>query len=236
MTKMNAEHAESNVWDALTPQYDAWYDTPLGAFVLQVEVGALAELAGQLSGASGLEVGCGTGRFGRALTQLGARMIGIDLSRAILDAGRENRQGTLSLCQADGGRLPFWASSFDLVLAVTLLEFVPDPNKVLAEMWRVLRPEGRLLIGALNAWNPWALMRKRSGQKPFASAHFFSPPEFRELLARFGRVTWRGAVFLPPWIEVYQRAFWERVERLGAGNAPWFGAFLAGCVRKQAGA
>lgn len=204
---MNDGGADSDVWDALAPGCDVWYETPLGAFVLGVELAALVGLAGERVSRYVLEVGCGTGRFGRAFAERGARVIGVDLTRAMLAEAGKDEKGMLNLCQADAGRLPFQPSSFDLVLAVTLLEFVPDPSGVLAEMCRVLRPGGRLLIGALNAWTPWALARRRSDLEPFTSARFFSPPEVREALGQFGRVTWRGAAFVLPWGKGLAQAF-----------------------------
>lgn len=43
---MNDGGADSDVWDTLAPGYDVWYETPLGAFVLGVELAALVGLAG----------------------------------------------------------------------------------------------------------------------------------------------------------------------------------------------
>lgn len=130
------------MWDALAPEYDAWYETPLGAFVLRVEVVSLVGLAGEVTEKCALEVGCGTGRFGRAFAERGACVTGVDLSGAMLaEAGKDRKEG-LNLCRDDAGRLPLPASSFDLAFAATLLEFVRHPSAVLTEMWRVLRPGG----------------------------------------------------------------------------------------------
>jgi SAM-dependent methyltransferase len=232
---MNDGRANSDVRDTLAPGYDAWYETPLRAFVLGVELAALVGLAGEFVSRYVLEVGCGTRRFGRAFAERGARVTGVGLSRAMLSEVGMDEKGRPNLCQAGAGRLTFQPSSFGLVLAVTLLESVPDPRGVLGEMWRVLRPGGRLLVGALNARSPWALARHRSALEPFARARFFSPPDFRDMLGCFGRVTWRGAVFIPPWMKGHVHAFWGEFERIGAGILPWFGAFLGGCVRKQLG-
>ena len=149
----------SEIWDALAPEYDAWYDTTVGAFTLEVEIAAGLNLAGDLTQVSGLEVGSGTGQFGQAFARQGAWMVGVDRSAVMLDVAARNSEGLLCLCRADGTRLPFAAHTFDFVLAVTVLEFVTTPLLVLAEMWRVLRPGGRLPVGALNAWSLWTLIR-----------------------------------------------------------------------------
>ena len=222
-------------WDQIAPQYDAWYATPLGAFALEVEIAALVALGGQLTGRRGLEVGCGTGQFGRVFTQRGVRMFGVDRSAAMLKEAARHSMETLTLCRAEGEHLPCPGSSFDLVVAVTVLEFARDPQAILAETWRVLRPGGKLIVGVLNAWSLWAIARRlRCSESPYVHAHFYQPPELMRLLATFGPVMWRGAVFLPPWTKGPARAWWWRVERVGARLLPMFGAFLAAAARKPA--
>lgn len=68
----------SDIWDALATDYDAWYETPLGTFVLEVEIAALLSLSGELTSGRGLEVGCGTGQFGRIFARKGVWMVGVD--------------------------------------------------------------------------------------------------------------------------------------------------------------
>jgi SAM-dependent methyltransferase len=229
----------TDLWDTLAPNYDAWYATPLGAFVLEAEIAALMALIGEVTNVRGLEIGCGTGQFGRAFAQRGARMVGVDRSAAMLRAAVRHPTETLSLCRAEGEHLPFRIESFDLVALITVLEFVRDPRALLAEAWRVLRPGGRLAIGVLNAWSPWAVARRlRQDESPYAQAHFFQPPELLRLLSAIagGPVRWRGAVFLPPWTKGRARAWWSRVEITGARLAPMFGAFLVAVTRLPAGA
>ncbi len=52
-------------------------------------------------------------------------------------------------------KLPFEDATFDRVIAVTVLCFVDDAGKAIAEMARVLRPRGRLVIGELGYWSLW---------------------------------------------------------------------------------
>lgn len=225
-----------DVWDALAPSYDDWYATPVGAFAHGAEVAALVALAGELGGVRGIEIGCGTGQFTRAFAQRGARMVGVDRSAAMLAVAARHPTGAPLLCRAHGEQLPYPAGTFDVALIVTVLEFVPDPQSVLAEMWRVLRPRGRLVVGALNAWSLWAVARRlRPGKTPYAHAHFFQPPELVRLLARLGPVKWRGAVFLPPWVQTQAKAWWPLIEDTGARWLPMFGAFLAAGVQKPTG-
>ena len=53
-------------------------------------------------------------------------------------------------------QLPFGDRSFDIVSLITVLAFMPKPGLALAEIARVLRPGGRLVLGDLGKWSSWA--------------------------------------------------------------------------------
>lgn len=97
-----------------------------------------------------LDIGAGTGRFGRPFVAVGDDYVGIDLSFGML---REfARQATRPrLAQADGERLPFANATFDAVLMVQVFGGMRGWRRVLAEARRVLRPRGVLAIGRVVA-------------------------------------------------------------------------------------
>jgi ubiquinone/menaquinone biosynthesis C-methylase UbiE len=98
-----------------------------------------------------LDIGCGTGKFGsRVLARFpNAQVVGLDLSHGMLAHGQlrsEASDGRLLLVQGDSQRLPFADDSFDVITCTHSFHHYPSQAKVLAEMHRVLRPGGRLLI------------------------------------------------------------------------------------------
>jgi SAM-dependent methyltransferase len=99
-----------------------------------------------------LDVATGTGRLPRALLRQPAfegRVIGLDLSRRMLrEAVRRTAQfaDRLTYIWQDAQRLPFDDGTFDAVTCLEALEFTPNPRDVLAELVRVLRPGGVLLV------------------------------------------------------------------------------------------
>ena len=95
-----------------------------------------------------LDVGCGTGVLTRELTQhVGdtGSATGFDLSESMLCVAR-NRCPEATFKQGNVSELPFDDKSFDVVISSFMLMFVPDPERSLSEMRRVLRPGGRLVI------------------------------------------------------------------------------------------
>jgi len=99
-----------------------------------------------------LDVATGTGRLPRALLRQPAfdgRVIGLDLSRHMLREATERTAqfaDRITYIWQDAQKLPFDDDTFDAVSCLEALEFMPDPQAVLGELVRVLRPGGVLLI------------------------------------------------------------------------------------------
>lgn len=96
-----------------------------------------------------LDVGCGTGEISSRLARRfpTARVTGVDLLESHLTLARERHAAEadrLTFRQADAFELPFGAASFDLVVCRHVLQAVPRPEAILAELVRVARPGGRL--------------------------------------------------------------------------------------------
>ncbi|MGB9876962.1 MAG: class I SAM-dependent methyltransferase [bacterium] len=89
-----------------------------------------------------LDVGCGTGGN---LSLFNGFVVGVDVSMKALSLARRRKKDAL-LCLGQAENLPFKDNSFDLVLALDLLEHLPDDMKGLSEMHRVLKKGGSLLI------------------------------------------------------------------------------------------
>ena len=117
------------------------------------------------AGAALLDLGCGNGLSAAYLGQAGFRVTGCDL-RIQSAAGRGP---AAALCEGDGLALPFRDGTFDAVCASSYLEHVPDPATALAEMVRVCRRGGRVLIDGPNHLSPVhpakAIIPRLLGQK-----------------------------------------------------------------------
>jgi ubiquinone/menaquinone biosynthesis C-methylase UbiE len=97
-----------------------------------------------------LEIGCGTGPIARVLAAWPnvGEVVGVDPSPYLIDKARALSPGvpnlTLSFDVGDGKALGFKEASFDVAILHTVLTHVPGPEAVLAEAFRVLRPDGWL--------------------------------------------------------------------------------------------
>ena len=107
----------------------------------------LAVQANLRSGTTILDVGCGTGVLASAAADMVGDdgVTGVDINPDMLDVARQLRP-SITWLQAPAEHLPFADASFDAVLSQFALMFFDSRAQGLAEMWRVLRPGGTLLV------------------------------------------------------------------------------------------
>lgn len=94
------------------------------------------------------DLGCGTGRVADRLAPWIARLVAVDASRSMLDEARRRlaRHDNVDLRRGELEELPLDDGELDMALLVLVLHHLPQPEVVLAEVRRVLRPGGRLVV------------------------------------------------------------------------------------------
>ncbi len=90
-----------------------------------------------------LDVGCGVGMYTSAFLRETPHVFGVEIER---ERALEARERAAGLVQSPGERLPFPDETFDLVFSHEVLEHVADDRACVAEMVRVTRPAGRILV------------------------------------------------------------------------------------------
>ncbi len=133
-----------------------WMAGDYGHFAKYLEPGALEFLARfpVAPGTRVLDVACGAGQLAIPLARAGANVTGIDIAaNSIAQAWvRAEAEGlTAQFDEGDAEELPYDQASFDMVFSLIGAMFAPRPERVAAELVRVCRPGGRIIMGN---WTP----------------------------------------------------------------------------------
>lgn len=129
----------SGIFDKYYKRYDSWYDR--NKFAYSGELEAVKKFLPQRG--KGLEIGVGTGRFAVPL----GIATGVDPSKKMLEIAKKRGINTIL---GYGEKLPFRDSTFDYVAIIITLCFVKDPPEVLREAGRVLKKNGKLILGIID--------------------------------------------------------------------------------------
>jgi ubiquinone biosynthesis O-methyltransferase len=222
----------------LLPDYERWRSSELGRITDHSEEELILALLQLVPGNRVLDVGCGDGVLSIRLAQEDAQVTGLDSDPRMLEAARRRASSAEiwpTFVAGSAEALPFPDGSFDIVVAITVLCLLPDPEKAFREMARVLRPGGRIVIGELGRHSLWAAKRRIAGwlgSKTWRSAEFRTAGDLKELTDAAGLEVEavRGAVYYPPCNRCARRLsrFDRRLSRLTTFGA----AFIALAARK----
>lgn len=220
----------SQLFDDWPDPYEQWFQTPIGALVKTVELEWVMNLLKPQVAERILDAGCGSGIFTQPITEQGARITGVDISQPMLERARK-RLPQHEFLAADICDLPFANEAFDKTVSITALEFIENGEQAIAELFRVTKPGGLVVVATLNRLSPWATRRidqaKQDSESVFNHAFFRSPQELLGLAPARGEAftavhfTKDSAVELA--IEIEARGKEERLDT---------GAFLIARWRK----
>lgn len=175
--------AKAQVFDALHRRYEAWFARHHAAYWSELlAVRVLLPWRGV-----GLEVGVGSGRFAGPL----GVQVGLDPSEPMLAYAR---QRGIRAVRGVAEALPFADAAFDYVLIVTTICFVDDPQAMLDEARRVLRPDGHVVLGFIDRASVVgrAYLARQAHDEFYREARFYSAEEVADLLieSEFAHLEW----------------------------------------------
>lgn len=186
--------------EEIAANYDSYYHTPPGKEIDRIEKQAIGSLLPASCQEPILELGCGTGHWSEFLSSKGFKVIALDISEAMLSKARLKDIKNVEFRKADAAALPFPDESFGMVVSITMLEFVDDLEKVLKEIYRVLKPGGLFIAGCLNLNSQPG--KTKDTDDTFRNAHFFTKTEIAELFKSWGNFELNESVFLSPSFEI----------------------------------
>jgi SAM-dependent methyltransferase len=169
--------------------------------------------AGDVGGKRVLEVGAGSGRDGLMLVDRGACVVSLDYSLPSLRLikGQSSGAGTLAVCCGDAFALPFADGTFDIVFHQGLLEHFRNPDDLIAENARVLKPGGMILVDVPQRYHYYTVVKHLLIMLRLWFAGWereYSVGELERMLKRhsFSIVSSYGEWFNPPmWYRMLRR-------------------------------
>lgn len=169
----------------------AWYQQPLGCELAYLEVEQLQPIFHNLSGESLLQLG-----ESELLSSIETKRV---FRRFTVQPMLSSHSSQLT-AQSTYTELPFSDKSIDVVFLPHTLESVADGTNVLNEVWRILAPDGHLIIVGFNPWSFWGLWRT-FGQKNIApwNKHSHGAQKWRQQIHQLnGTITLAKYLFFRP--------------------------------------
>lgn len=190
-----------------------------------------------------LDIGCGTGLFVERYLERGGKAVGLDISPKMIERGRD-RSPEAHWTVGTGEALPFRDNTFDAVSSLLAFSYFKDPDRMLSEVFRVLRPGGRIALctlgrNFLTAGLPaihtlGELARVRQVGMGNFGEHYYSESEMTKLFGsasfvdiRVKRCTFAHLNLAPP---VYNLA--RRIEPLVERRLPYLAYNICATGRK----
>jgi len=176
---LKSSHDLQSTYETMSPGYDRDRENAYFAIVEEIERRTLRRVARD-EVRRVLDLGVGTGRLAGTLAADGRKVIGTDLTLAMLTKARMKNEVS-AVVNADAVRLPFQSGSFDLVYSFKVFPHIPDQPSAVAEVKRVLRVEG---VAIIEFYNPYSLRRIVSRTNYFTK--WQNEAEARRLLEEAG--------------------------------------------------
>jgi SAM-dependent methyltransferase len=205
-----------------------FYARPLGGVVRRILSQRIRARWRQVNGATLMGLGFATpylGAFRGEAARLGA----------LMPAGQGAviwpAQGPVHTVSVEDGQLPLPDNSVDYLLAVHCLETAEHARGLLRELWRVLKPDGRLLVIVPNRRGVWA----RLDTTPFGHGLPYSQPQLERLLtnALLTPIDWSSALFIPPIDRRIVLRSAMPLERFGARVSPAIAGVIVVEAKKE---
>jgi ubiquinone/menaquinone biosynthesis C-methylase UbiE len=173
------------LFDEWPERYDRWFATPIGSLVRRYELELIMDLLRPERDDAVLDAGCGTGVFTMDILASGSRVVGLDISLPMLKQAEKKLKGLpFEIVLANMLNLPFPEDSFDKAVSLAALEFIEEAKQAVAELFRVTKKGGTIVVATLNSLSSWASRRIAEAKERhtiFEKAIFRSPDELRSL-------------------------------------------------------
>ena len=173
-----------SIFDKEAENYDEWYLTKVGRIVDKLETECVFSLLSLPENSKILDVGCGTGNFSIKLAKKNFKIVGIDISKKMLNIARKkSKQQSLNIefIEMDAHKLDFENEYFDGVISIVSFEFFKDPQKVMEEIFRVVKRGGSVIVGIINRESAWGKLYSSPAYKEKSVFKYAKLKTFEEM-------------------------------------------------------
>jgi len=227
--------------------FSGWYERERGVgyhrLIDDLEMSVIEPLC---TGATVLEVGCGTGLILGRLAQHAKQAVGVDLSPGML---RRAHERGLHVTIGSATQIPFATNSFDVVCSFKVLAHIPDIAGAMAEIARVTRPGGTMVLEFYNPWSLRYAAKRIAGPQPISNGRteadvytrWDSPRAIARLMPNGVELeTLRGVRVVTPAAFVHRLPVVREVLAVAEHSAlasplRYFGGFLIAIAKKRHG-
>lgn len=218
--------------EPVTLDLQAWFETPLGAYLLASEQAYFDQEVADVFGFNALQLGLCRFDFLRANRMpFQCRVGGLQREADPEDGAR---------IRADFAALPILSNTADLVLLPHVLEFSDNPHQVLREVARILMPEGHVIVSGFNPWSLWGARQAFERDHDFYPwrGQFITLPRLKDWMALLGFEITAGRMccYIPP---VSKQPWIARLSFLEAAGDRWWpfagGVYFLHAVKRVQG-
>lgn len=183
MTETDPKERTRRHFNATAEDYSNTHD---GRFVQPMYAALISELE-EISSGRLLDIGCGNGDFFELIKDKGLELHGVDLAENMVRVARQRYGAIAEIILADAENLPYQDGMFDIIICNASFHHYTNPKAVLAQMRRVLKDNGMVLIG--DPWLPQplrGLMNYFTKYSHEGDYHFYGKKEMKILMAECG--------------------------------------------------
>jgi ubiquinone biosynthesis O-methyltransferase len=194
---------------------DKIQSNPIVEYEQRIRANTVLDLLSPKQGEKILDLGCGNARDIAYIAEQGSEVIGIDISEGMIAEASSDLEklgyNNITLEIGDATQLLYTDSEFDKVLCSEVIEHIPNADKALSEIYRVLKPNGKLVLSTPNpkSWYGfdryviWERILRKKWYHPYD--HWRSIKELLHMTEQNGFMTVRktGACYVPGFLVTY---------------------------------